>query len=301
MSQFRFKNIFTRKRLIRITLLLVVLALVGFAFTLSTPNVVALKQMKVKQLEGKTMFLDATVEIHNANYFPIHLKDIQNKIFINDQQVAISQKSDKIVLAPRGNTMVQLEVAMNVKSLAKVYPQLQKEENCQIAVKGSYGLKTFIKTFKLNNSNTQEIDLKNNRDQITKFTIGEYGLKVQNLKTHSSIDGMDISMKLGLKNEHPFDYKINILDVDITPPNNSSKLGHWRLPQQKIIHANTLEYLPVKFQIKSDKLLSALSVFYAKKVQAVGSCQVVIADEVFDLPIKQAIALPSQKLVSSQF
>ena len=301
MAQFKLKNIFTRKRIIRFSLLLLVLALVGFAFTLSTPKVVAVKQMKVSKLEGKTMHLVAEVEIHNANYFPINLRKIQNQIFINDEAVAISQKSDKVTLASRGNTLLQLDVALNVKSLAKVYAALQKEDECEVTVKGSYALKTLVSTFKLGNSHTQTINLKDNRDEITKFTIGKEGLKVQNLKTSSSLGGMNISMKLGLKNEHPFDYKINFLDVDITPPGNSTKLGHWRLPRQKVIHAHTLEYMPVKFQISSDKLLSAISVIYSKKVKAVGVCQVVIAGEVFDIPIKQAIPLPAHQLVSSQF
>ncbi|OJJ17815.1 hypothetical protein BKI52_28560 [marine bacterium AO1-C] len=301
MAQFKLKNIFTRKRVIRFTLLLFVLALVGFVFTLSTPKVVALKQTKVVKLEGKTMHLMAEVEVHNANYFPITLREIQSQIFINDQPVALSQKSDKLVLASRSNTTVELDVTLDVKSLAKIYAALQKQDECEVTVKGSYALKTLVSTFKLRNSNTQTINLKDNRDQISKFTIGKEGLKVQNLKTSSGLGGMNISMKLGLKNEHPFDYKINYLDVDITPANNSSKLGHWRLPRQKVIHAHTLEYLPVKFQIASDKLLSALSVIYSKKVKAVGVCQVVIAGEVFDIPIKQAISLPAHQLVSSQF
>ncbi len=301
MALFKLKNIFTRKRVIRLTLLLLLFALVGFAFTLSTPKVVALKQVKAIKLEGKTMHLVAEVAIHNANYFPINLREIQNQIFVNDQPIATSQKSDKATLSPRATTTLELDVALDVKSLAKVYAALQKQDKCEVKIKGAYALKTLVKTFKLSNSNTQILSIKDNQDLITKFTIGKEGLKVRNLKTSSGLGGMNISMKLGLKNEHPFDYKINSLDVDITPPNNSSKLGHWRLPRQKIIHAHTLEYMPVQFKISSDKLLSALSVIYAKKVKAIGVCQVVIAGEIFDIPIKQAIPLPAHQLVSSQF
>lgn len=247
------------------------------------------------------MYVDAEIIIHNGNFFPVKLKSIENQIFINDKQAAISKRTEKVSLKARGNTSVKFEVALDVKALAQIHPELKKQDFCEFKVKGEYAFNALVSTFKVKNTNSQKVNLKNNEDEITRFTIGKDGLKVRNMKTKSSLAGMEISLDLGLQNEHPFDYKINSLDVDITPPDNDSKLGHWRLPSQKIIHAKTLEHMPVKFNISSSKLMSAFSILYSKKVNAVGTCQVVIANEVFNIPIKQSIPLSTNQLVSSPF
>lgn len=295
------RKIFTRKRVIKLVLLLLLVVVAGFVFTIRYPKVVAIQTTEVTRLEGKTIYLNTEVVVHNANYFPINLKQIQNQIFINNTKVAVSSKKEPVTLQSRRNTILTLEVALDVKTLAKIHPELKKQETCAIDIKGKYAIDALISTFSLNSNEQKTINLKENDEQIAAFTLGKDGLKVQNMKTRSSASGLSISLNLGLKNVHPFDYTINLLDIDITPPNNNSKLGHWRLPQQKVIHASTLEYLPVKFHIANNKLLSALSVMYAKKVQAIGSCQVVVAGEVFNIPIKQAISLPAIQLASSQF
>lgn len=295
------KKIFTGKRILSLIFLLLILAIAGVAITFRYPDIVKIKKTKVKRLEGKIMYVDAEVVIHNPNFFPINLQNFQNKILINKTQAAVAKRAKKISLKANGNTIVKLEVALDIKALAGIYPELKKQVLCEIDIEGKYAIDAFVTTLTVDGKNHKKVDLNKGGDQVANFAIGKDGLKVQKLKTRSSQKGMNISLDIGLQNNYPFDYKINTLDVNITPPDTEAKLGHWRLPQQKIIHAHTMEHLPVKFLIPGNKLITALSVMYAKKVQAIGSCQVVIADEIFDIPIKQSIALPAHQLVASQF
>lgn len=295
------KKIFTRKRIILLSALLLVLAIAGIALTFKTPEMVKLGKTKVKRLEGKIMYVEAEVVIHNANFYPISIQSFENKIFINNEQAAIAKRKEKITLAAQANTTLTLEVELDIKALAQIHPKLKQQKMCAIDMKGDYKLNALVGAVNFNANNHQEIDLSKQGDQIANFTIGKDGLKVKGLKTKASDKGMDISLNIGLQNKYPFDYKINTLDVNITPPDNEAKLGRWTLSESKVIRAHTTEYLPVQFYIPSNKLIAALSIMYAKKVQAIGSCQVVVADEVFNIPIKQSIPLPAHQLVGSQF
>ncbi len=301
MPELNFKKIFTRKRVLWLSLLLLLLTFAGVALTFQTPQMVKIGKTEVKRLEGKIMYVEAEVIIHNANFFPIHIQSFKNNIFINNAQAAVAHRKEKITLKAQANTTVKLQVELDIKALAEIHPKLKQQKICAIDMKGKYKLNALVTTLSFNGNNHQEVDLSKEGDQIANFTIGKDGLKVKRLKTASSNKGMNISLDIGLQNKYPFDYKINRLDVNITPPDNEAKLGHWKLSEGVIIHARTTEYLPVKFYIPSSKLIAALSIMYTKKVQAIGSCQVVVADEVFNIPIKQSIPLPAHQLVGSQF
>ena len=294
------KKIFTKKRIIGLTLLLLILAVAGVVFTFRYPDIIKIKKTEVKRLEGKIMYVEAEVIIHNPNFFPINIRSFENKILINKTQAAIAKRQEKITLKARGNTSVKLEVALDIKALAGIHPGLKKQATCEIDIEGKYVIGLLVTTLNLKGKNHKEVDLTKGGDQVANFAIGKDGLKIQKIKTHSSDSGMNISLDLGLQNKYPFDYRISTLDVNITPPDNEVKLGHWQLPQQKIIHAQTMEHFPVKFTIPGNKLMAALSIISSRKVQAIGSCQVIIADEIFNIPIKQSIALSAHHLANSQ-
>lgn len=266
-------------------LLLVFLLLGGyFLFFFAKPHFAGITNLKVVKLEGKKMYMKADIALYNPNFWGIRFQKITGNTLINTTHTAFLENTNTFYLAAQDTTSVACKIILDIGGVHKIYESLLEDDTGVLDIKGHVSLYNFNFSLSphisLNLENLRQKVLHREQEGNSKpfYTI-------ENVSGETALSSSVVHFTVTFPHPHNIDFEIRKLNIICKYDGSLGKLASWRLPQPLFIKANSTIKIPVALTINHTSALFSTLTKDQNVLRAIGNCELVVAEEVFKLPI----------------
>lgn len=282
-----------------IAVLCCILLLMSYAFILfQYPSIESLEEVQLYSLKQDEMEVEILVKINNPNWLGATFTGLDAKIHIDGHFLGVATSTDAIKISANGSSELRLKTKVDIKSFAKIFPVLMKKKSESVVeVKGIFRMAIFFRDIELAMKSKGNIDMRKQLKETINKSLVENAIQIKKIAPKSvSLGSSELSVVIELKNQLPFSYTLQSVNVNIYNDQGTRKLGDWKQTKIQRLAPGGKVRLSGNVAVQNLSILSQIGGIFTKrkadvKVLAKGKAVIDLSGNKFSIPVQQSISL----------